>query len=686
MPRMLSATSRLSNPLRKTICKRVILNQQLRGYKTEIEPEFADTNDFIMSILQANPSSRDAQFYLNMFANPSLRPSPKSSTKPPPDVRTAQSKLTDIAATTVAEQTARQQAVIENILNPTQRRTALVKIQGPFTDRQLESICRGLVYLEKLGLVSVIVAERDDWRPGENEEDRLHAKEDVLRVTSFLEQQGARARPILEPVVRLGPKPEEREKTDGSASRLRREEHLLEYENGNELSPHEWVPDEDVHAHTLPEDLTGIRSALRVGEIPVLTPLALDSFGRMIRIHANDVVGGLVRGMVEAGKNPEPKFSPRSKNQETNESNEHEVDMTPLRLMIINREGGVPSYARTGLPHLLINLSSEHQHIHSTYQPEWHQSHPTSLQNLDLASKCLSDMPASSSAIIVSHRSPRSLIANLITNKPAQSSSLPDHLLVSGPKKLTPHTPTLIRKGLPIRIIQRSKMDEMDKDKMTHLLEKSFKRKLQADEFYSRLERDLGYIIVAGDYAGAAIVTNEPIPNPSHPSRTSLCYLDKFAVHPDHQGDGTVDFLWVALHDESYGLGLTHALNPNEGGHMGVGRGKDLVWRSRSDNPANKWYFERSSGHLKLPPSTPGGQSWTMFWCDAEDRLKERESELIRDGWQHAQRREGRKGRVIDGPSFVEDVERGRLSDWAEVVEKIPSSWKPLEKPTATSS
>lgn len=49
---------------------------------------------------------------------------------------------------------------------PIQQHTALVKIQGPFTERQLESIAEGMVYLKRLGLVSVIVIDSEDvaWR------------------------------------------------------------------------------------------------------------------------------------------------------------------------------------------------------------------------------------------------------------------------------------------------------------------------------------------------------------------------------------------------------------------------------------------------------------------------------------------------------------------------------------------
>jgi len=313
--------------------------------------------------------------------------------------------------------------------------------------------------------------------------------------------------------------------------------------------------------------------------------------------------------------------------------------------MIINREGGVPSYARSGYPHLLINLTSEFDHILQTFEDKWHYTNPTALSNLALARACLSYMPPTSSAIMVSHKSPNALIGNLITNKPAFSSSLP-HALLQGNRKLTPHTPTLLRKGLPIQVL-RSTAD-IDKVKLNYLLEQSFNRELEEEAFYKRLNETLNCVIVAGDYAGAAIVTDEP--NPLSPD-TPISYLDKFAVLPSHQGDGTVDFLWVALHDETYGLGHPFSANPN-GGREGVGEGRDLVWRSRSNNPVNKWYFERSSGHVRLGP-------WVLFWCDAEKKLKIEQ---------------GRRGSA--GLSYIEEWERGRLERWTNVVTKVPSSWK----------
>ncbi|KIO27173.1 hypothetical protein M407DRAFT_243434 [Tulasnella calospora MUT 4182] len=542
--------------------KRSALSTTRRSYYQNTAPSDetpGGMNDFILSILEASPSSRDAKNYLGTFgkqngkppattANLTPRPlatlNDKNPLNLPPDILAAQKPL--LQGTAEPQPEAQKTALA--LLDPIPRRTALVKLQGPFTDRALESICRGLVYLEKLGLVSVIVLENDDWHPGQDGE-RVQARDDVMRVAAALESQGAKARPILEPLARLGPPPAEPESEHDELVHEQRKVLLVEDSKGRRAEQVE-LPPTEVQAHARLEDLSAIRSALKAGEIPVVAPLALDSFHRMVR-------------------------------------------------------------------------------------------------------------------------SPRSLIGNLVTNKPAQSSSLPAYLLTTGSKAVTPHTPTLIRKGLPMRVIQRENMHEIDKGKMTKLLEASFRRTLKADEFYERMDKVLDYVIIAGDYAGACIVTEEPVPNSPPGRRQSLSYLDKFAVHPSHQGDGTVDFLWVALHDESFGCGLAHALNPNQGGKMGLGTGRDLVWRSRTNNPANRWYYERSSGHLRM-----GEQGeWTMFWCDAEERLKQKEVELVERGWEGAKYVPGRRGRQVEGLSFCEEGEEGRLDEWREVVAAIPSCW-----------
>jgi len=559
--------------------------------------------EFVLSILQASPSVRDARGYLTSFA--------------PPTEAEADAALAP-AADAEGDDSAAPNPIVETMLNPIVRRPALVKIQGPFTDFQLQSIAKGIHHLQKLGLVSVVVLDRDDIPPCESsdsvaaEAQRTLMLRDTERVVHFLTKSRAPARPILSTVARLG---------------------------GNG----------DVYVEA--EGLDHVRRAVEEGEIPVLTPDALDEGCRSRRISANAVLCALSEAMANGTSSSSVMGTGTAAGAETENGgaevvpNKGRMDLTPVRLLIINREGGIPSYARNGLPHLSINLASELDYINSTWLPKWRQTHPTALSNLALADECLSHMPRGASALIVSHRSPAALISNLITNKPAHSASLPHALLTQSEGRVTPDTPTLVRRGLPVRIIRN--VDEIDKEKLTHLLETSFKRKLNQEAYWKRLEKDLDFVIVVGDYAGAAVTTIE-----GRDVGQNICYLDKFAVLPSHQGDGTVDFLWVGLRDETYGLGLLDAANPSEGSLSGVGRGRDLIWRSRVDNGVNKWYFERSNGFVV---SEDG--KWKMFWCDAEQRIRELAQE---------------NGGVM---RVVEPSEAGRLQQWAPVIEGIKSAW-----------
>ncbi|KAJ9098694.1 hypothetical protein QFC21_004342 [Naganishia friedmannii] len=577
-----------------------------------------EDTEFLLSLLEAGPSARDSRKYLASFS----RPPPVNDTIIDTDPATVDSKEPASANTLVTD-----------LLSHTARRPAIVKIQGPFTDVQLEAVAKGMAYLQKLGLVSVIIVDRDDigvdeyGKPMCSSEARRLMLREVERTVQFLVKHRAPATPVLSTVVRI--KEADFEDEEGASKR---------YET-----------------YVEEEGLDVIRRAVEEGEIPVLMPVGMDELCKSHMIGGNEVIRALVHAMSASGSLP-PKSDPAFPIEENNS------DITPLRLLIINREGGIPSYARAGLPHLSINLESEYDFIQNTFANDWLSSHPTALSNLTLVRDCLEVMPPSGSALIVSHKSPAALIANLITNKPAHSASLPHALLVEGEGKITRHTPTLIRKGLPIRLVRSTQ--EIDRNKLTRLLEKSFRRSLNQDAFYARLDRDMDFLIVAGDYAGAALCTfegreeKETSTTLSDTDKTHLpiCYLDKFAVLPSHQGDGTVDFLWVALRDETFGLGLKDAANANIGSLSGVGTGRDLVWRSRADNPVNKWYYERSNGF-----TTRG--NWKMFWCDAEQRIR---------GLKGVRAAKGDKGIPV---KVVEDEEKGRLEVWGDIVEAIPSAW-----------
>lgn len=476
---------------------------------------------------------------------------------------------------------------------PLHQHTSIVKIQGPFTDRQLDSVAQGLVYLGRLGLVSIIVVDLDGWSPTQPDA-QLRMRKEVHRVSDAIVLADGGARPLFEHVIKKQTDPKS-QKQD------------------------QWTLDSE----------RSLRAALESGDMPVLPPYALGDNSQTFYVAANDYIRGLTAALARAGES----------NQDAR------MSLTPLRLMVINREGGIPSHARGGTPHLSINLESEFEHINETFI--WQDSHPTALSTLHALRDCLEVLPRTSSAVVVSHRSPKALIGNLVTNKPAHSPSL--HLSALPSPSQLQSTPTIIRYGLPIRVIRS--LQDVNLSSLTHLLQTSFRRELDVEAYYGRLGERLDFMVIAGDCAACAIVTKEG-------RNRDLVYLDKFAILPELQGDGTVDFLWGALRDESFGLGLLDALN-NNGGLEGKGEPVDLIWRSRANNPVNKWYFERSSGFAKLAEMGKGGTPGMLFWCDAEKRVQEQET----------------LNRGLGKPvPFVTEEEKGRLESWCDVIGAIPRS------------
>jgi amino-acid N-acetyltransferase len=261
------------------------------------------------------------------------------------------------------------------------------------------------------------------------------------------------------------------------------------------------------------------------------------------------------------------------------------------------------------------------------------------LENLRLAQQALAMLPSASSGIItspqeVSHsaRAPQEaasdlsavgtrrqrnpLIHNLLTDKPLLSSSLPpgrrgasNSGVPNAFSPLTSHT-TFVKRGTPLTILPnpytkpwtahmqpRLGLNDpsIDLPRLVTLIEDSFDRKLDVQNYLDRVNSRIAGVIVAGEYEGGAILTWETPPGvPDDGSEASnarmVPYLDKFAVLKRSQGAGGVaDVVFNAMVRTCFPDGV--------------------CWRSRMDNPVNKWYFERSSGTWKLADS-----NWTMFW------------------------------------------------------------------------
>lgn len=254
------------------------------------------------------------------------------------------------------------------------------------------------------------------------------------------------------------------------------------------------------------------------------------------------------------------------------------------------------------------------------------------LQNLDLVRKVLSILPSTSSALLttpteaansdersesppsmtgVGTRTQRNaLIHNLLTDKPAFSSSLPITRLPDAPPSQTPRT-TFAKRGMSVTIFPDPKSvvwappkhgqpqisltdPRIDLPRLVHLINDSFDRTLDVPAYLARVNRRVAGVIIAGSYEGGALLTWELPPGIDPDSAEAdghwVPYLDKFAVLKRSQGSGGVaDVVFKAMVRECFPSGV--------------------CWRSRKTNPVNKWYFERSRGTWELP-----GTDWTLFW------------------------------------------------------------------------
>ncbi len=178
------------------------------------------------------------------------------------------------------------------------------------------------------------------------------------------------------------------------------------------------------------------------------------------------------------------------------------------------------------------------------------------------------------------------------------SENMPSHLATS----------TFVKRGMPLTVIpdpraspwtpdnhgeRRLRLTDarIDFSRLVHLIEDSFNRRLDIKHYLARIDDRIAGLVIAGEYEGGALFTWETPPgaSPSDVSR-QVPYLDKFAVLRRSQGAGGVaDIVFNAM---------VRGCFPN-----------GVCWRSRRDNPVNKWYFERARGTWKIPDT-----NWTMFW------------------------------------------------------------------------
>lgn len=399
------------------------------------------------------------------------------------------------------------------------------------------------------------------------------------------------------------------------------------------------------------ESRKNILAPLRDSQILVVPPIAYtEESPKAVSVSADDAVIALTKEFAGLSIRHDPDEDPEFTAQKIGALQE---EVSVDRVILLHPLGGIPAFRGPQASHVFINMEQEFADI----RDELLQQKSALLEdvdaaqtdtdvfskmdghigNLKLCQQTLALLPATASGVITSpeevanssrhvHASPdvsavgtrrqrNPLIHNLLTDKPLLSSSLPPGRRGSAIAKLKeinapPTHTTFIKRGMPITLLPnpyvqvwnaqnqpRLKLDDpsIDLPRLVHLIEDSFDRKLDVQNYLDRVNDRIAGIIVAGEYEGGAILTWETPPgvvddgSPESIARM-VPYLDKFAVLKRSQGAGGVaDVVFNAM---------VRTCFPN-----------GVCWRSRKDNPVNKWYFERSAGTWKLSDS-----NWTMFW------------------------------------------------------------------------
>ncbi|KAB5576556.1 mitochondrial amino-acid acetyltransferase [Coniochaeta sp. 2T2.1] len=561
--------------------------------------------EFFISVLESSATKRDAKAYLKTFGSPS------SSTKPSTS-NILQDSFTSVSKTPRFIQPSTK-GVLEVLPEADETpHVAIVKFRKPqlWDDDILAGVTKTLTQLRTLGLYSVVVVDCDldergtrSWRKILNHQ--------VDRIARAIGQHGMPGAKVVDSSLSLSASPEV-PISPFTSSRL-----YVEYE-------------------------PALTSPLRSGYM-VIVPCAAQSQGLgYVPADSNEVVITLAKFLSGLQM-------PREAIEQTpgDETSIHLARQAAVdRIIVVDPVGGIPARDRPNGAHVFINMEDEYDAakegldlVSGDILETTKQKH---LENLKLAKDCLAILPSTASAVITTpaeaanlatrkesatdiadlvgnvgtRRKQNPLIHNLLTDRPIYSSSLPlGRIKQNSQDPLTRIPPvsttTLAKRGLPVTIFPdprqapwqppkpgapRLRLTDtcVDLPRLIHLIDDSFNRKLDAAHYLDRVNDSLAGIIIAGEYEGGAILTWErPFglsEEEAYDQGRMVPYLDKFAVLKRSQGAGGVaDIVFNAMVRDCFPDGL--------------------CWRSRKDNPVNKWYFERSRGYWKLLNS-----NWAMFW------------------------------------------------------------------------
>lgn len=574
--------------------------------------------DFYVSVLESSSATkRDAKLYLQTFGPTVSKAAGSAADSISIDPLTNGSRAISEAPRFVQGSLARQAAV------DALPHVAVIKFRLPqdVDDNTLKGVAKTLAQLRALGLLSVVVLDcelkSDDGQWSRN------LNRQIYRLAGAIDEYG-------EPWTTI---------VDSALSRL----------SGTPLSSNSSFTSNDILVNEKDSILTGLLK----GSAVIVPPVVQQDDATSRPVDPNQVVVSIAKylsGMQFAKRNA------------VDGSTDEQDVAQPLkkafvdRVIILDPLGGIPAKNRWNNAHVFLNLEDElesaKRHLRSmkdakslsdtagTTAPAVEKSPMQAhFDNLELAKNTLAILPSTSSALITTpqeaanlqpssgegstlgfvgsvgtRRRHNPLIHNLLTDRPSHSSSLPlgriaPILRTTSPNSNPVMSPTtLAKRGMPVTVFPdptltgwtpprpdspRLKLTDtcVDLPRLVHLIEDSFNRKLDVQDYLNRVERSLAGIIIAGEYEGGAILTWErPFgmdEKSAYESGRMVPYLDKFAVLKKSQGAGGVaDIVFNAMVRDCFPDGV--------------------CWRSRKNNPVNKWYFERSRGTMKLPDSN---------WC-----------------------------------------------------------------------
>ncbi|KAK3294843.1 uncharacterized protein B0H64DRAFT_362451 [Chaetomium fimeti] len=597
---------------------------------TEGKQKRESDRQFLISVLESSATKRDAKAYLQTFGS-----SPGSGPKKTP------------AFTTVLHDGLRGQSSVPRFVQGPVRASvadtsevphiAIVKLRDPQTwdDALHNGVAKTLTRLRDLGLRSVIVLDCDLGEcNGKQQQEAISQQTD--RIIKAIGRHGSPGAELVSSAIW---------KTKGVSQKA---------------SP------------VSPTDLfvgfgTGFTTPLRHGHIVVVPPRALcEETLAFTRADADDIVFALAHYF--SGLQFDKRTLTEGKAEST--SSGHVRNAVVDRVIVIDPLGGIPASGHGDGARVFVNLEEEFDRLQAALASKGQADPQASVaglsgdlttkhaKNLNLVKKTLAILPSTASAVITTpaeaanlrtpptpaneatmgqiagevktRRWQNPIIHNLITDRPIYSASLPIGR-VKPTRRSDETSPgqmpmtTLAKKGLPVTIFpytrtgpwtapepgaRRLKLTDtcIDLPRLVHLINDSFNRKLDVEHYLRRVEDSLAGIIIAGEYEGGAILTWErPFgmdEATAHATGRLVPYLDKFAVLKKSQGAGGVaDIVFNAMVRDCFPGGV--------------------CWRSRKNNPVNKWYFERSCGVRKLPES-----NWAMFWTTPEAATS---GQLMRD-------------------------------------------------------